>query len=204
MLDSKTLRARFFFCYLTGPTNARLRLLLKKWRDRITFSVLAPMNCNVQTVLGTLLLTVLAVGQTADKATTEKTTKDYVDLLRKDIRREKSSVVDLAMALDAAQKSKFYPIYEKYEKELTSLWDKRLTIIKTYAASYPDVSDAVADQLVGSSYALQVERTALWKKYYGQVKSALGPKVAARFLQVENALSNLIDLQLSSEIPLMP
>jgi hypothetical protein len=162
------------------------------------------MNSNVLTVLGTLLLTGLAVGQTADKSTTEKTTKDYVDLLRKDLRREKSSVVDLAMTLDAAQKSKFYPIYEKYEKELTSLWDKRLDVIKTYAANYPDVSEAVADQLVENAHALQVERTALWKRYYGQMKSALGAKVAARFLQVENALSNLIDLQLNSEIPLMP
>ena len=44
----------------------------------------------------------------------------------------------------------------------------------------------------------------LMKKYYGQMKSALGSKVAARFLQVETALSNLIDLQLNAEIPLMP
>ena len=162
------------------------------------------MNSNALTILGTLLLTSLAVGQTADKATAEKTTKDYADLLRKDLRKEKSSVVDLAMGLDSAQKTKFYPIYEKYEKELALIWDKRLANIKKYAENYPNVSDAVADELVASAQASQAERSALWKKYYGQVKSALGSKVAARFLQVENALSNLIDLQLNSEIPLMP
>jgi hypothetical protein len=162
------------------------------------------MRSNVLTILGTLLLTGLAVGQTADNATAEKTKKDYVDLLRKDLRKEKSSVVDQAMGLDSAQKTKFYPIYEKYEKELALIWDKRMANIKKYAENYPDVSDAVADDLAGSAQASQAERSALWKKYYGQVKSALGSKVAARFLQVENALSNLIDLQLSSEIPLMP
>jgi hypothetical protein len=155
-------------------------------------------------ILGTLLLTSITVGQTADKATVDKTTKDYVDLLRKDIRKEKSSVVDQAMGLDSAQKAKFYPIYEQYEKELARIWDKRLANIKKYAENYPNVSDAVADELVTSAQASQAERSALWKKYYGQMKSTFGSKVAARFLQVEGALSNLIDLQLTSEIPLMP
>jgi len=108
------------------------------------------------------------------------------------------------MGLDSGQKAKFYPIYEKYEKELATIWDKRLANIKKYADNYPDVSDAVADELVANAQASQAERAALWKRYYGQMKSALGSKVAARFLQVENALSNLIDLQLTSGIPLMP
>ena|SRR5688572_23935934 len=162
------------------------------------------MKSNALVILGTLLLTSLAAGQTTNTATTEKTMKDYVELLRKDLRKEKSSVVDLAMGLDSAQKTKFYPIYEKYEKELSLIWDKRLANIKKYAENYPNVSDAVADELVASSQASRAERSALWKKYYGQMKSALGSKVAARFLQVENTLSNLIDLKLNSEIPLMP
>ena len=162
------------------------------------------MKSKTLAILGTLVLTHLALGQNADTATAEKTTKDYIDLLRKDIRKEKSSVVDQAMGLDSAQKAKFYPIYEKYEKELSMIWDKRMANIKKYAENYPDVSDAVADQLVASAQASQAARSALWKKYHGQIKSALGAKVAARFLQVENALSNLIDLQLTSVIPLMP
>lgn len=152
-------------------------------------------------ILGTLLLTSLAGGQTA---TADKTTKDYVDLLRKDLRREKSAVVDQAMGLDSGQKAKFYPIYEKYEKDLSLIWDKRMANIKKYAENYPNVSDAVADELVASAQSAQSERSALMKKYHGQIKSALGSKVAARFLQVESAISNLIDLQLTSEIPLMP
>lgn len=159
------------------------------------------MKSNALAILGTLLLTSLAAGQTA---TADNTTKNYVDLLRKDIRKEKSSVVDQAMGLDSTQKAKFYPIYQNYEKELSAIWDKRLANIKKYAQNYPDVPDAVADELVASAQASQAERSALWKKYHAQMKAALGPKVAARFLQVENALSNLIDLQMNSEIPLMP
>ena len=162
------------------------------------------MKSNALMIVATLLLTSLAVGQTADRATSDKTIKDYVDLLRKDLRKDKSTVVDLAMGLDSGQKSKFYPIYEKYENELTQIWDKRLANIRKYAEHYPNVSDAVADELVSSAEASQAARSALLKKYYGQMKAALGAKTAARFLQVEMAIANLIDLQLSSEIPLMP
>jgi hypothetical protein len=108
------------------------------------------------------------------------------------------------MGLDSGQKSKFYPIYEKYENELKQIWDKRLANIRKYAENYPNVSDAVADELVASAEASQAARSALLKKYYGQMKAALGAKIGARFLQVETAIANLIDLQLSSEIPLMP
>ena len=154
--------------------------------------------------LAGFLLASLAGGQTADKAATDKATKEYVDLLRRDLRKEKSSIVDQAMGLDSAQKAKFYPIYQNYEKQLSTIWDKRLANVKKYAENYPEVSDAVADELAATAQSLQAERSTLWKKYYGQMKAALGPKVAARFLQVESALSNLIDLQLSSEIPLIP
>ena len=154
--------------------------------------------------LAGFLLATLAGGQTADKAATDKGTKEYVDLLRRDLRKEKSSIVDQAMGLDSAQKAKFYPIYQNYEKQLSTIWDKRLANVKKYAENYPEVSDAVADDLVATAQSLQAERSTLWMKYYGQMKAALGAKVAARFLQVESALSNLIDLQLSSEIPLIP
>lgn len=155
-------------------------------------------------LLTSFLLSSLAPGQTGDNASGDKATKEYVDLLRKDLRKEKSSIVDQAMGLDSAQKAKFYPIYQNYESELSAIWDKRLANVKKYADNYPNISDAVADELAATAGDLQAERSTLWKKYYGQIKAALGPRVAARFLQVENTLSNLIDLQVSSQIPLMP
>src|SRR3954452_18176130 len=117
------------------------------------------MKFNPRLLLATFLLTTITVGQTTGSATSDKTAKEYMDLMRKDIRREKSSIVDQAMALDSAQKAKFYPIYQKYEQDLASTWDKRINIVKKYAEHYPNVSDDVADQLVVSTQALQAERS---------------------------------------------
>ena len=65
------------------------------------------------------------------------------------------------------------------------------------------MTDAVADQLVSTALNIEVQNRALRRKYYAQIKTAMNARVAARFLQVESALGNLIGLQLASEIPLM-
>lgn len=147
------------------------------------------------------LLIGASFGQTGQAA---KTQEDYMKLMRSDLRREKSAIVDQAMGLNSSQKAKFYAIYQNYEKELSAIFDKRVATIKKYAENYPNVPDATADQLVVDAMANLNARSELWKKYHAQVKAALGSKVAARFLQVENTLAQMIDLQLSAEIPLMP
>ena len=40
-------------------------------------------------------------------------------------------------------------------------------------------------------------------KYYGRMKDALGGISAARFLQIENQLLMLIDLQVASSLPVI-
>ena len=56
--------------------------------------------------------------------------------MRKNLRTEKQSIVDAAMELEAADKAKFWAVYEKYQKELNGIWDQRLANIKKYAENY--------------------------------------------------------------------
>ena len=144
-----------------------------------------------------------AFAQVVDTPAEEAQVKAYVDLMRKDIRKESQAIVDQAMNLEAEQKSKFWGVYAGYSKEMQGLWDQRIANIKKYAENYQSVTDAVADQLAASALNNEAQQTVIRKKYYGQMKAALGPKIAARFLQVENMLGYVIGLQIHSEIPLM-
>ncbi len=65
------------------------------------------------------------------------------------------------------------------------------------------MSDPVADELANASLGIESQTTTIRKKYYGLMKTALGPKVAARFLQVEGALGHVMLLQLASQLPLI-
>jgi RNA-splicing ligase RtcB len=133
----------------------------------------------------------------------EKGGQTYIDLMRKDMRKEKQSIVDQAMALDAAQKSQFWAIYAEYQTALDAIWDQRFANIKAYADSFNKMTDALADQLAVKAIDLERQRAALRQKYYQIFKDKMGARTAARFLQVEFSLACLIDLQLASEIPLL-
>ena len=164
------------------------------------------------TALVTLLVVLLPVStalaqQTATppEAVSDRDTniQAYVELLRSDVRSQKVAVLAQLMALDDAQDRTFWPMYRQYELELAKLNDERVTLIREYAAAYPDVSDSVADRVVTQALSVEGRRSSLLAKYYTLVKAALGVKLAAQFVQIEHQLLTLIDLQIAAALPII-
>ncbi len=149
------------------------------------------------------LLAVSAWAQTSAPQPNEKNMQAMVDMMRKDLRIQKQSVVDEAMGLEAAQKAQFWGVYDKYQTELNAIWDQRIANIKKYADNYQTITDAVADELAVKNLDMAQQTLALRKKYYGLMKAALGARVAARFLQTETMLGDMVELQIGSQIPLV-
>jgi hypothetical protein len=75
--------------------------------------------------------------------------------------------------------------------------------IQEYARSYDQMTDEKADELIQKAMAYRKQRAELLAKYYERVKSALGAITAARFVQVEDQLLLLIDLQIDSSLPIV-
>jgi hypothetical protein len=159
-----------------------------------------------------LILVLLALGcllavntwaQASPAKPDEKNLQALTDMMRKDLRMQKQSIVDQAMELEAAQKAQFWAIYDKYQKELNAIWDQRIANIQKYADNYQKMTDTVADELALKMLDIQQQNLALKKKYYPEIKAALGAKVAARFLQTEVMIGHLVELQIGSQIPLI-
>lgn len=125
----------------------------------------------------------------------------YVDLLRSNLREQKVQVLSQVMAFSPGDASKFWPIYNEYDAELTKLKDHRVEFIKEYVDNYGILTDEQADEMVYGLLDLLVERTGLLRKYYDRVKGALDPITAARFLQIESQLLKIVDLQIMSSLP---
>jgi hypothetical protein len=144
--------------------------------------------------------------QGAPAATTdtqEKNVQEYIDLLRTDVRQQKAQIMGSVMELDADQAAKFWPIYSEYDAELTKLNNLRVANIKDYATNYDQMTDAKADELVQKALDYRKQRSELLAKYYGRVKTSLGSIEAARFLQIEEQLLMIIDLQIASSLPIV-
>lgn len=138
-----------------------------------------------------------------DKDAQEKNVKEYVELLRSDVRQQKAQILGAVMQFDVDQAAKFWPIYNDYDAELTKLNNLRLANIQEYAKHYSDLTDAKADELIQKALDYRRQRADLLAKCYGKVKASLGAIEAARFLQVEDQLLLIIDLQIQSSLPII-
>ena len=127
----------------------------------------------------------------------------YIALLRSDVRQQKAEMMGVVMQLSAADAAKFWPIYEQYDEELAKLNDQRVANIQEYANTYDQMTDDKADELIHKAMSYRKQRSELLAKYYEQVKQALGGITAARFVQVEDQLLLIIDLQIDSSLPVV-
>jgi len=127
----------------------------------------------------------------------------YMELLRQDLRTQKTALVTEAMDMTDAQAEAFWPIYDEYTREMREVWDGRIANIRLFAENYHRMTDDMAKQVANTAFKLDEQRGKILKKYYGRVEKAIGPMLAGRFVQIESALYDLISLQIASEIPLM-
>jgi hypothetical protein len=157
--------------------------------------------------LGLLALSPAALAQ-GDKSTSstearEANLRAYVELLRSDVRFERVAIITEMMQFTEEEDEKFWPVYREYETALSKVNDDRLALIKDYAAAYGNITDEVADRLARGALDLEARRHALKVQYYDRFKSVLSPKTAAKFLQVENQILLIIDLQIAASLPVV-
>jgi hypothetical protein len=140
-----------------------------------------------------LLLPVLVVAQ--DK---------YIELLRSNLKTERVAIITEAMELTDKESDVFWPIYRDYDHERTKLADTRIAILKDYASNYGTLTEKKAQDIIYRAFDLERDLLDLEEKYFVRLRRELSAKTAARFIQVENQLNMLIQMQISSELPLVP
>jgi len=136
-------------------------------------------------------------------ATREVNLRAYVELLRSDLRTQKVAIITEVMQFTDDEDAKFWPIYRDYETQLAKINDDRIKGITEYADNFDKITDDLADRLVHASLSLEERRHALKSQTYERLRSALSPKTAARFLQVENQILLLLDLQIAASLPIV-
>ena len=132
-----------------------------------------------------------------------QTDNDYLELTREVLKVEKKVAVTEAMQLSEAESQPFWNLYNEYQTSLYVVQNKRIDIIKDFAANYESLSDEKADALWIGSMKYRQELLKLKKNYYNKFKKVVSPGKAARFMQLENKIETLIDAQLALEIPLI-
>ena len=132
------------------------------------------------------------------------TPEDYINLLRIDLRAQKAEVVTTSLEMTEAESKLFWPIYNDYNATLAKLNAERIAVLRDFATNYGSIDDAKARDLSRRMFEFTRKRLDLLEKTSHRVEKALSAAFAARFAQIENQLLLMVDVQLASEMPLIP
>ena len=153
-----------------------------------------------------LLLAFAAADSTAlaqrETATGVEVEKDLA-LLRRDIRAEKKKIIAANVSLTETEATKFWPVYDQYVVEMTKYNDEFFGVVKDYAANIKTLTDAQASSMIKRWVEIQIGRDQLRQKYIPLFEKVIPGKKVALFFQIDRRLYALLDLQISSEIPLV-
>lgn len=151
-----------------------------------------------------IALSVVASAQTAKNDSAPLLTDSDIQLLRSDLQADKNQIVADTMKFSNAESAAFTPVYRDYVRDQQAIGDERVQLIKDYALNYDSMEDAKAKDMVQRLLNIENKTVKLRKDYWPKFMKALGAKRAAKFYQVDNRLTLLINVQLTSGIPLIP
>jgi Spy/CpxP family protein refolding chaperone len=170
---------------------------------KIAFAVLAFMALSV--VGSTRVIAQSAAPQPAAAASggTDAFSDQQMALLRKDIRTIKKQLIAANLTLTDSQATKFWPVYEQYSAEFAKINETRSAVIKEYADGYGQLTDEQADNLIRRWLDTDIWAAQLRQKYVPIFRQVLPGKQAATFFQLDRRISMMIDVQLTSQLPLL-
>ena len=127
----------------------------------------------------------------------------YVDLLRSEVKAKKAEIITQVVDLSDEEGKKFWPLQREYELALSKINDERISVIKDYADNWNSLTDAKAKEVATKLLDLQSRRNSLLKKTFDKMSKELSPTKAAKFLQIEHQMLQVLDLQVSTQLPLV-
>lgn len=128
-----------------------------------------------------------------------------MEILRQKIKADKKLVVAENMQLSDAEAKAFWPIYGAYQQDLDKINARLVQVIKSYADAYKKgpVPNDVASKLLNEALAIEEAETKLKRSYVPKLNKALPAAKTVRYIQIENKIRALVNMELAANIPLV-
>jgi len=143
-----------------------------------------------------------ALGATEATLAQATNTRDDTELLISQIQTDKRAIVLSTLQLTDPQVQAFTPIYDEYQREMKDLMTRGSEIINKFAANYGAMTDDAAKDIMKDFFKLRDDRNAVLEKYSKRMQKALPPTKVLQWLQVENKLNALLDVEAAASIPI--
>jgi hypothetical protein len=129
--------------------------------------------------------------------------ENQVAQLRNNIRWTTKKLVAANLTLTDSEAAKFWPVYEQYSADREKINNTRIALIEEYAHRYGALTDDQADRFIRSWLDADTSAAELRQKYVPIFREVLPGKKAATFFQLDRLISMMVDVQLTSQLPLL-
>jgi hypothetical protein len=126
-----------------------------------------------------------------------------MEIVREAMRADKKALVAANLQLTDAEAKAFWPVYDKYEKDLLTANNKLYQVVEEYALNYNKLTDAKALDLVHRYLSAEEARTKVRSSYLKDFTKVLTGLKVARFYQIENKLDAVVRYEMAAQIPLV-
>lgn len=129
-------------------------------------------------------------------------TQDDTEVLIGQIQADKRAVVLKTLELSDTQVAAFTPIYDEYQRENKALLGRGSDLVNKFAANYGSMTDDAAKAILKDWFKLRDDRVALMRKYAKKFQRVLPATKVLQWVQVENKLNLILDVQAARIIPI--
>jgi len=126
-----------------------------------------------------------------------------LDLLRKDLRAKRKQLIAANLRLTEDEAKRFWPVYDQYMKELIVINDKKFALIQNYADNLGKMTDFESLLFIRNWLDSDIATTQLRQRYVPIVAKVLDGKKTATFFQLDRRIAMMLELQVSSQMPLV-
>jgi len=153
--------------------------------------------------LGGLLLLLAFVA--APLAAAQDPAADVTDMqaLRDAVRADKRKYVASLMTLTDAEAKRFWPIYDKYQRDIDETNRDRVVAVQEFMFRDKPVSNLAAKQYATRLLALDEAEVKARRTMRNRVMRALPAVKAARYMMLEQKISAVQDYDLAAAVPLV-
>ena len=119
------------------------------------------------------------------------------------IQSNRKALVATNLQLTDAEASKFWPVYETYQKAREANGGRLVAVIEDYSANFTTLSDEKAMKLMDDYLSIEAERVKIKQDFVPDFAKALPGRKVARFYQIENKMDAVIRYDLAASIPVI-
>lgn len=113
-------------------------------------------------------------------------------------------LIDAELGLEPDEAAAFWPVYDRYDEQMTLLSMQYVRLIETYMDRYlrGELDEAEANRLTDEYFALQIGMLRLRQRFLDDFRAAIGGLKTARLYQLQNKVKAEIDYALAEAVPL--